>query len=193
MFSLIAIGVTLPVDVELNFDYYGAIVGVLAFLITVLMGYQIYTVINVKEELKEMKTLRDSLEHQLESQKNAITAEYKQEFDFTLPLFVALSKQNMTEIVVNSLKVFASTQEGSWARGFAERTLILSILGMDDNQFDRVSNEASHQLSDKEIVTFYNSIVEKEKAGNFPDAGKMRNRLNLMLSKVKTSTDGENI
>ncbi len=193
LLSFIAIGATRPVRGELDFDYYGAIVGVLAFLITVLMGYQIYTVINVKEELKEMKTMRDSLEQRIEDQKNAITAEYKQEFDYTLPLFVALSKQNMAEIVVNSLNVFACTKEGSWARGFAEQTLVLSILGMEDKLFSDVTDEVSSKISDKEIVPFYNCVIEKEKAGLSPDAEKLRTRLGLIMTKVKTATDGENV
>lgn len=193
LLSLVAIGVALPICGALDFDYYGAIVGVLAFLITVLMGYQIYTVINVKEELKEMKSLRDSLEQKLNEQKNAITAEYKKEFDFTLPLFVALSKQNMTEIIVNSLSVFTQTKAGSWARGFAEQTLLLAILGMDDILFNKIADEVSPRISDKEIVTFYNFIIEKEKAGTFHDADDLRKRLNLLLSKANTSNNGENI
>ena len=193
MLSLVAIGVALPICGVLDFDYYGAIVGILAFLITVLMGYQIYTVINVKDELKEMKSLRDSLEHKLNEQKNAITAEYKQEFDFLLPLFVALSKQNMVEIVVNSLNVFVRTKTGSWARGFAEQTLVLSILGMDEGLFNKIADEVSSRISDKEIVSFYNFIIEKEKADTFHDANDMRKRLNLLLSKVNVSNNGENI
>jgi cysteinyl-tRNA synthetase len=189
----VAIGVTLPICGTLNFDYYGAIVGVLAFLITVLMGYQIYTVINVKDELKEMKSLRDSLEQKLNEQKNAITAEYKQEFDYTLPLFVALSKQNMAEIVVNSLNVFARTKTGSWARGFAEQTLVLSILGMDESLFNKIADDVSPRISDKEIVAFYNIIIEKEKAGTFHDADDIRKRLNLLLSKATGLNNGENI
>lgn len=193
LLSLVAIGAALPICGALDFDYYGAIVGVLALLITVLMGYQIYTVINVKDELKEMKLLRDSLEQKLNEQKNAITAEYKQEFDYTLPLFIALSKQNMAEILVNSLNVFSRTKTGSWARGFAEHTLVLSIFGMDDSLFNKIANEVSPRISDKEIVTFYNFIIEKEKAGTFHDADGMRKRLNLLLLKANASNNGENI
>lgn len=193
LLSLVAIGVALPVCGALDFDYYGAIVGILAFLITVLMGYQIYTVINVKDELKEMKSLRDSLEKKLDEQKNAITEEYKQEFNYTLPLFVALSKQNIAEIVVNSLNVFARTKTGSWAKGFAEQTLSLSILEMDDSLFDKIADEVSYRISDKEVVSFYNFIIEKEKAGTFQGANDLRLRLKLLLSKVNAANNGENI
>ena len=193
LLSLVAIGVALPICGALNFDYYGAIVGVLAFLITILMGYQIYTVINVKDELKEMKSLRESLEQKLNEQKDAITAEYKQEFDYTLPLFVALYKHKMSEIVVNSLNVFARTKTGSWARGFAEQTLVLSILGMDDSLFNKIADEVSPRISDEEIVIFYNFIIEKEKSGIFHDADEIRKRLNLLLSKTAASNNGENI
>ena len=47
--AIIAIAKVSPTQVPLDFDYYGAIIGVLSFLVTLLMGYQIYTVINSKK------------------------------------------------------------------------------------------------------------------------------------------------
>ena len=175
---------------ELDFDYYGAIVGVLSFLITILMGYQIYTVINVKEDLKEMSAFRKSIDTKLEEQKNAITAEYKQELEYTLPLFIALSKHNLVDILENSFRVFAKTYEGSWARGFAYQTLVLTLLGIDDALFNSIADELSSRVEDKEVVAFHSYVDKLESEDKLPDANKLRSRLNSIISKIEHSSNG---
>lgn len=42
---------------ELGFDYMGVIVGVLSFIVTFVLGWQIYSVINMKKSLDEMKSI----------------------------------------------------------------------------------------------------------------------------------------
>ncbi len=190
LLSLIAIGVNLPVVGELNFDYYGAIVGVLSFLITILMGYQIYTVINVKEELKEMSAFRMAIDTKLEEQKNAITSEYKQELEYTLPLFIALSKHDLEDILAYSFMVFAKTHEGSWARGFAYQTLVLTLLGIDDALFDSIAKALSTRVKDKEVVAFHSYIDKLESEGKLPDAIKLRHCLNSIISKIEQTSNG---
>ena len=54
--SIVALANVAPTQ-DINFDYLGAVIGVLSFLVTLLIGYQIYTVINVKEELKEVQVV----------------------------------------------------------------------------------------------------------------------------------------
>lgn len=64
MVSVAALCRTYPHTSELGMDYQGIIVGVLALLITVLIGWQIYTTINMKEELKDIKDLRKEINKQ---------------------------------------------------------------------------------------------------------------------------------
>lgn len=58
MVSVAALCRTYPHTSDLGMDYQGVIVGMLALLVTILIGWQIYTAINVKEELKDIKDLR---------------------------------------------------------------------------------------------------------------------------------------
>ena len=58
--AIVALANTAPTQ-GIDFDYLGAIIGVLSFLVTLLIGYQIYTVINVKEELKEIQKERTGI------------------------------------------------------------------------------------------------------------------------------------
>lgn len=46
--SIIAICTSYPHNVELGFDYQGVIVGVLSLLVTVLLGWNIYTLIDMR-------------------------------------------------------------------------------------------------------------------------------------------------
>ena len=64
MVSVAALCRTYPHTSDLGMDYQGVIVGMLALLVTILIGWQIYTAINVKEELKDMKDLRREINKQ---------------------------------------------------------------------------------------------------------------------------------
>lgn len=64
MVSVAALCRTYPHTSDLGMDYQGVIGGMLALLVTILIGWQIYTAINVKEELKDIKDLRREINKQ---------------------------------------------------------------------------------------------------------------------------------
>lgn len=64
MVSVAALCRTYPHTSDLGMDYQGVIVGMLALLVTILIGWQIYTAINVKEGLKDIKDLRREINKQ---------------------------------------------------------------------------------------------------------------------------------
>lgn len=64
MVSVAALCRTYPHTSDSGMDYQGVIVGMLALLVTILIGWQIYTAINVKEELKDIKDLRREINKQ---------------------------------------------------------------------------------------------------------------------------------
>lgn len=51
--SIIAICISCPHIPELGFDYQGIIIGVLSLLVTILLGWQIYSAIYIKDSLKK--------------------------------------------------------------------------------------------------------------------------------------------
>ena len=55
LISLVAICVACPHKAELGFDYQGVIVGVLSLLVTILIGWQIYTFIDINKKSKELE------------------------------------------------------------------------------------------------------------------------------------------
>lgn len=66
--SLIALCRTFPTSP--CFDYMGIIVGVLSLLITVLMGWNIYTVIDTKSEVNKLKEEREKLQEYVKANRN---------------------------------------------------------------------------------------------------------------------------
>jgi tetratricopeptide (TPR) repeat protein len=51
--SVVAICVSLPSTPELGIDYIGVIVGILSFLVTLLIGWQIYNAVTIEKKVKE--------------------------------------------------------------------------------------------------------------------------------------------
>ena len=56
--SVIAISTSLP-RTEMSFDYLGFITGSLGFLVTVLLGWNIYTIFDFRQERQDLKTYCD--------------------------------------------------------------------------------------------------------------------------------------
>lgn len=54
LISIIAICVTCPNSEKLNFDYQGVLVGILSMLVTVLIGWNIYSIIDIKKIRDEL-------------------------------------------------------------------------------------------------------------------------------------------
>lgn len=76
---------------ELDFDYYGVIVGVISVLVTLLLGWNIYSVIDIKAAKKEFE---------LELKKNQLSLrEFKNQFD-TLELDIyKISYENLQNYI----------------------------------------------------------------------------------------------
>lgn len=81
----VAIAVAAPRTQDLSFDYYGVIVGILSLLVTAVVGWNIYTIIDLKEIKQDLSVYRQ--EYNLkESQNNA------QHYDAISNVFYALSR-----------------------------------------------------------------------------------------------------
>ncbi|MDD3040152.1 hypothetical protein [Bacteroides sp.] len=62
IFSIVAICVSLPSSPELGIDYIGVIVGILSFLVTLLIGWQIYNAVTIEKRIKsEVELVKDLL------------------------------------------------------------------------------------------------------------------------------------
>lgn len=117
--SIIALANVAPTH-GIDFDYMGVIIGVLSFLVTLLIGYQIYTVINVKDELKEIQKLRAEIDKTIEDKIKKASDVTDEELNNIIPLLIALDMRNSVEIVATSLEVFNDARENSLAYTFSD-------------------------------------------------------------------------
>lgn len=68
--SVVAICVSLPSAPELGIDYIGVIVGILSFLVTLLIGWQIYNAVTIEKRIKgEVERTRNEIDSYFNKQK----------------------------------------------------------------------------------------------------------------------------
>lgn len=164
--AIVAIAKVSPVKGELNFDYYGAIIGVLAFLVTLLMGYQIYTVINVKEELKEVRKAREDIDIKLEAKVQHLSEEYKEELSQAAPVIMAVASQQKDIVECAAFQAYMNSKPGQFSREIANRTIIsiLTDYANVDNKQERQRRlqEIAHNVEYDEAIEFFTDYAKKE-------------------------------
>ena len=111
--SVMALSMVKPSDYSCggpDFDYVGAIVGVLSLLVTLLIGFQIYTMIDVRKELKELQSARaeidKSVDEKLQKERDHTTEELKN----VIPLLLSIDMHDVSEVISMSLHVFGATE-----------------------------------------------------------------------------------
>lgn len=168
--SFVAIGKEAPAQ-GLDFDYIGAIVGVLSFLVTVLIGYQIYTVINVKEELKEVSNLKDDIAKKLDEKGDELTKEYKKELQNSVPIILTIASADTEAIVREVFRTYKETQQGQLAKDMAEQSILTILAGFSRIKDEKKRKEKIEQLSQNvtydEIIEFYTDFAKSDNS-NLP-------------------------
>lgn len=80
--SVIAISTSLP-RTEMSFDYLGFIAGSLSFLVTVLLGWNIYTIFDFRQERQNLKTYFDEQKQSVK----AVGSDLRMTFKTRLQMF----------------------------------------------------------------------------------------------------------
>lgn len=161
--ALFAIAKVAPTQ-DLDFDYYGAIIGVLSFLVTLLMGYQIYTVINVKEELKEVRKTKTQIEAKLQEKGDALINEYKDELSKTVPLMMAFSSSDRDAIEKVIFKLYRESQPKQLTKELAWQTINMIIAeAAQQNPIKRTERleEMARNVNYDEVVEFYTDFAKQ--------------------------------
>lgn len=172
--SIVALGIAIvamakvaPVQ-ELDFDYYGAIIGVLSFLVTLLMGYQIYTVINVKKEMDEVRIIKKEMDTKLQEKAQALSKEYKDELSQAVPLLIAITSPDRKVIETSAFKIYKESKPEQLAKELANRIIYVMLEGFanqDDNIKKASIEELSRNIKYDEAVEYYTDFAKKERNG----------------------------
>lgn len=164
--SMVAMAKVAPVE-GLNFDYYGAIIGVLSFLVTLLMGYQIYTVINVKKELDDVRKLKEEIDAKLQEKADVLSKEYKDELANTAPLIMAIASKERDVVESEVFKAYRVSKNGQLAKELAGRTLLVMLWEMaklESDERKHAIEELSKNIERDDAVEYYTDYAKKEKS-----------------------------
>ncbi len=164
--AIVALAKVSPMQGYMDFDYYGAIIGVLAFLVTLLMGYQIYTVINVKEELKEVRKAREDINQKIEAKVQQLSEEYKEELNQAAPVIMAIASQQKDIVESAAFQAYMNSKPGQFSREIATRTImsILTDYANVDNKQERQRRllEIAQNVEYDEAVEFFTDYAKKD-------------------------------
>lgn len=168
--SIIAIAKVEPVKIA-DFDYLGAIVGVLSFLVTLLIGYQIYTVINVKEELMEVRKAREEIDEQMQKKADKLSIEFKNELSNATPLIMAIASKEKSIIERESFRTYKNSLPNQLSKELAKQTILMILNGFANSQEKDERNQNLKELSNfieyDEAVEFYTDFAKMENKEGF--------------------------
>lgn len=167
--SIIALAIILPEkiigeEMKLDFDYIGVVIGVLSFLVTVLMGYQIYTVINVKKEIEDVKQIKKDIDSTLKVKVDQLTKDNQEELGHATNVLIAMLTRDKKIIVEALFKAYMDSKPNQLARELASKS-ILTILercaAIKDETSRRASlEELSHNVKHDDVVEYYTDYAK---------------------------------
>ena len=175
---------------NLNFDYLGAMIGILSFLVTILMGYQIYTVINVKENLKEVQKAKDEIDTKLKERADALTKEFRDELNEATPLIMALASSDRDIIESEVFRSYKESKPHHLSKELAWQSILAFLEGF--------SNQTDAKVWNKNIDELARNVTYDEAIEFYTDFAKMKNKIEyknvecFMLELISKITENNN-
>ena len=99
---------------ELGFDYQGVIVGILSLLVTVLIGWNIYTFIDIKGTSQKIDKFRAEFEGKIKKSSLETQFDVKKEREYILQTIMALinnENKNLISHLINDMKGTLKVEE----------------------------------------------------------------------------------
>lgn len=196
--SIIALAIILPEkisgeNIDLDFDYIGVIIGVLSFLVTVLMGYQIYTVINVKKEMEDIKQIRKDIDSTLKAKVDQLTNDNQEELGNATNVLIAMLSRNKGLIIEAIFKAYMNSKPNQLARELANKSILTILKGcasVTDETSRRASlEELSKNIKYEELVEFYTDYAKNGDKTDLKDVNTVILELLGMLADKNSDGD----
>lgn len=176
--SIIALAIILPEkiiggEMKLDFDYIGVVIGVLSFLVTVLMGYQIYTVINVKKEMEDVKQIKEDIDSILKVKVDQLTNDNQEELGHATNVLIAMLSRDKRLIVEALFKAYMESKPNQLAKELANKSILTILEGcaaITDETSRRASlEELSRNVKYEDVVEFYTDYAKNGNKTDFKD------------------------
>ncbi len=163
VFSLIVLSKSIPrifSSTELQFDYIGAIIGVLSILVTILLGWQIYNVLEINKKV------------------NDVGDKYKKVLNDEISKAVAYT--NAITIFTQGVMVLSNNDTSDYAVAYEHFALAMSEYIKADNDIDKNINNCIDNMDE---------TLKKEKWNNNYDYGKTEQAITNVFESGKLSRD----
>lgn len=160
--SFVAVARLAPTQ-GIDFDYLGVIIGILSFLVTLLIGYQIYTVIDVKEELKEVRQLRKEIDEKMKANADELSDEFRSELGMSAPLIMALGSSDSGFVESAAFDAYYKSKPGQLTRELAGQTIrimLSSIVQADEAERKQKLDEMARNVRYEHVVEFYTDFAK---------------------------------
>lgn len=163
----------------ITIDWFGVLVGILSLLVTVLIGWNIYTFIDIKNTEKRLDKFREEFEGKISASCAGVRFDIRTEMLNTVPLLIKIMKHDSDRPLVEPLsscfKTFHAAENESMAKMIAREyilgTLMLCQEELDNSQMQRLLQELNNELSIEEVEDFLREFLtysDEEKNQRYP-------------------------
>ena len=156
---------------ELGFDYQGVIVGILSLLVTVLIGWNIYTFIDIKGTSQKIDKFRAEFEGKIKKSSLETQFDVKKEMMRVVPILIARQHGDLISSLQFMFKAFHENKDdGGFAKMLAREYILQTIMALINNEnknlISHLINDMKGTLKVEEIEDFLHEFLsysEEEK------------------------------
>lgn len=176
---------------ELSFDYQGVIVGVLSLLVTVILGWNIYTVIDIKNTRGEIHKLKGLLEKQIQQSNENTKLILRMEMIDSAEVLNAFTANEIPDSLVVMFKEFHRIKnENGIAKMLAQSYITQSLIGFIKKNNNKITESLIIQLSERvkieeveDFIHYLSSLPDERKPQLLDELFSLLHRLTYEILK----------
>lgn len=176
---------------ELSFDYQGVIVGVLSLLVTVILGWNIYTVIDIKNTRGEIHKLKGMLEKQIQQSNENTKLILRMEMIDSAEVLNAFTANEIPDSLIVMFKEFYRIKnENSIAKMLAQSYITQTLIGFIKKNNNVITDGLIMQLSERvkieeveDFIHYLSSLPDERKPQLLDELFSLLHRLTYEILK----------
>lgn len=189
--SIISICISAWRSPELSFDYQGVLVGVLSLLVTVILGWNIYTVIDIKNTREEINKLKRLLEKQIQQSNENTKLILRMEMIDSAEVLNAFTSNEIPDSLVVMFKEFYRIKnKNSIAKMLAQSYITHVLIGFIQKNNNVITDDLIMQLSKcvkieevEDFIHYLSSLPDERKPQLFDELFSLLHRLTYEILK----------
>lgn len=158
--SLVAIFLCIIRCDPFTFDWMGVMIGILSLLTSVLIGWQIFQALEVNKSLKEIHSIKESIEKKVDAQIKLAISENNNCTVKLINLLTLIKTDSPESTLAEAFRIFANTSSifDMYAKNYG-REFILGILSnilptMNDNKKEQFTSSIASKVAIEDVNSF---------------------------------------